>query len=319
MNQWINDVMIVYLLCALPLFLLIGITLACRLRVLQADRRKCGYPAFVAALIVVLVVPWSYASMRTKQRLERLNDYVSLSRFREALQLATVLEEGDGKLRVNGRPISDVRAELNRMVAALEAGVIRPLSRDAGGNERLDRARMLAMLGRADEAVELLIGIEEPLLAAQAANLLGVLSENQEQWDAAAEAFALAHAAWRKLPDSDQTRVGIIEATRGLAFAQRKSGHYDQAAATYRELLALSPTADMHYLLAQFYVDSQDAEAAWSHARQAAELSPANYEQKAMALVNDLQVRQFGCLNVFRSRKSSTLEARLPTPDAGGQ
>lgn len=294
----INDIVIVQVLCALPLLGLIGAALWRRLGALRSDRRGGGFSAMAAAFAVALVVPWTYESARSKQQLEQLGEYVGLSRYREALHLATSLVARDRQLAINGRPLADLAAELQRTVAALEAEVALPLSRGAAGKERLDRARALAMLGRSDNAMELLAGIEEPALAGQAASLLGLVCENQEEWIAAAEAFELANLAWQKLPNSQQRRAGIIEATRGLAYAQRKAGQYGRAELTYRRLLTLSPTADTHFLLAQFYEDTQDARQANVHARQAIALAPAVYQQQGARLINKLRVYQFGCWGV---------------------
>ena len=55
----------------------------------------------------------------------------------------------------------------------------------------------------------------------------------------------------------------------------------------------------MHYLLAQFYEDTQNARQARTHARQAMALAPAMYEQKGAQLINKLRIYQFGCWGVY--------------------
>jgi tetratricopeptide (TPR) repeat protein len=103
-----------------------------------------------------------------------------------------------------------------------------------------------------------------------------------------------------------------LQATTGIAYCQRKSGRYAEAEANYQQVLALSPTADSYYLLAQFYEDTQQAEQARTHARQAMELDPARYGQKGEKLIRKLTVSDFGCLGVFTAENDRSGTSLFP-------
>jgi hypothetical protein len=72
-------------------------------------------------------------------------------------------------------------------------------------------------------------------------------------------------------------------------------GHYARAETAYQQLLALSPTADTHFLLAQFYEDVQRTSLAAEHARRAMALAPERYQQPGEQLLDKLVTLHFGC------------------------
>ena len=86
-----------------------------------------------------------------------------------------------------------------------------------------------------------------------------------------------ATPGWEARPESPARAAGVLRATTGIAYCLRKLGRYAEAEVAYREVLALSPTADSHFLLAQFYEDAQQAGKAREHARRAIELAPDRY------------------------------------------
>ncbi len=87
----------------------------------------------------------------------------------------------------------------------------------------------------------------------------------------------------------------LIQAVTGIAFCQRKLGNKPAAATAYQELLGLAPTADTHFLLAQFYDDTQQAALADQHARKAISLDPARYAERGGQLIDKLRTTQFSC------------------------
>jgi tetratricopeptide (TPR) repeat protein len=89
----------------------------------------------------------------------------------------------------------------------------------------------------------------------------------------------------------------------GVAFSQRKLGHYAEAEATYQEVLSRATTADSHFLLAQFYDDTQQTRKAREHARRAMTLAPQRYQQEGEKLIRKLTVYHFGCFHVFSAGK----------------
>ena len=71
------------------------------------------------------------------------------------------------------------------------------------------------------------------------------------------------------------------------------------SAPTYQEVFARAPTADSHFLLAQFYDDTQQTRKAREHARRAMTLAPQRYQQEGEKLIRKLTVFHFGCFHVF--------------------
>jgi tetratricopeptide (TPR) repeat protein len=109
--------------------------------------------------------------------------------------------------------------------------------------------------------------------------------------------------------------AGLLQATTGIAYCQRKLGHYADAEATYQQVLTLSPTADSHFLLAQFYEDAQQAEKARTHARRAMALAPTRYRQEGEKLIRKLTVYHFGCLSVFTAENDRSNTSLAPQED----
>jgi tetratricopeptide (TPR) repeat protein len=253
------------------------------------------------AAVVALLLPWTYVAARVRHDLDRLGELVALSRVGEARTLANSLLALDAGRTWNGYPLDEVAADIDRTTSELESRVTVPLAGQATAQQRLDRARELAMLGRSEAAIDCLQRVQDPSLAPEAANLLGTICENQNAWDESLEAFTAARLAWQSQPSSAAQAAGLLQAIRGVAYSQRKLGYYDRAEAAYQELLALSPTADSHFLLAQFYEDTQQAEQARVHARSAMALAPDVYGQKGGKLIRKLSVYHFGCLGVHRA------------------
>jgi tetratricopeptide (TPR) repeat protein len=71
--------------------------------------------------------------------------------------------------------------------------------------------------------------------------------------------------------------------------------HNALAEAAYQQLLELDPSADTHFLLAQFYEGTQQAAKAQFHARQAMALAPDRYDQAGQRLIDKLITHHFGC------------------------
>jgi tetratricopeptide (TPR) repeat protein len=253
--------------------------------------------AFSLACIVALLLPWSYAAARVRHDVARFGELIDLSRIGEARTSAHRLLALDAAASWREAPLSRLAADLDRAVRELTQRVVVPLAAEATSDERLERARQLAMLGRTAEAGKVLSSLEGP----EAISLQATIHENQGEWDAALNAYSKARAAWQSQPASAAQASGLITATRGIAYSQRKSGRYAEAEATYQELLALAPTAESHFLLAQFYEDAQHSQQASLHARRAMALAPDAYREPGQQLIRKLQVYHFGCLGVPRA------------------
>ena len=253
----------------------------------------------LAALAAVLL-PWTYVSARVRHDHDKVGELIGQSRVGEARALVQDLLVLNSGANWNGYALSEVAADLERTVGELEGRVAVPLQPHATADERLTRARHLAMLGRSDKAAQIVQTVGGP----EAANLYATIRENEGAWDEALKGYAIARRAWEAQPPSTGRTAGVLHAVRGMAYSQRKLGRYDQAEATYQELLALAPTAESHYLAAQFYEDAQQAEQARVHARAAMAMAPQTYRQQGERLIRKLSVYHFGCLGVYRAESS---------------
>jgi len=277
-----RDVAAVWLACAVPLALALT---HLGQRWWRREPIRAGDVGWAGLAVVVLVVPpWVYAAARQRHVAAELGQLVDQERLGEARTLARHLAAFDPLAEVRETRIDRVVGELDRRVRALEAEAANPATAP------LDRARALAMLGRSGPALDAL----EPLTGPEADSLRGLIHETRGDWPAGVAAYRAARAA---LPTSGQ-------AVRGEAYCLRKAGDYGAAEAAYRDLLALAPTAETHFLLAQFYEDAQQAEKSHHHARQAMALDPRRFRRPGEAMLDKLQTSHFGCLRVFAAEAS---------------
>ncbi len=289
---------------ALRLLSALALVIAGVLVIMTLARRQTsedGATMTVIGIALLCLAPASYVSARNRHDLERVGDYLGQSRFSDAQELIRGLLVLDSQRQWNGQPLLTLAADIEQTVAQLESSVAQTLPPGSTTDQRLERARLYAMLGRSDAALAVLDSIDRPATNADAGNLRGTIHENRGAWEAALSSYASARTAWKAQPASDARAEGLLRATKGIAYCQRKSGRYAEAEATYQHVLALAPTADSHFLLAQFYDDAQHADQAREHARQAMALDPARYQQQGSRLLNKLAVYHFGCLGVFRA------------------
>lgn len=243
----------------------------------------------------LFVLPATYLAARGRHDDARLGELLGQSRLGEARALAARLLALDADANWNGHPLSEVTEELDRVVGVLTARVAAPLAPDATGRSRLERGRQLAMLGRTGEAIETLAEMGEP----EAHNLRGTMLESTAEWRHALEEYKAARLGWESRPPSAERGAGMVRASTGIAYCERKLGRYSEAEGSYREVLRLASTGESHFLLARFYDDTQQAEKARTHARAAMALDPARYRKEGERLIRKLSVYQFGCLGVF--------------------
>lgn len=249
----------------------------------------------VLSFAVLVVVPCVYVGARSRHDLARLGEMLGQHRFGEAQPLASSISLLAPAEELNGIPLSRVTAELGEIVRRLESAVASPEHRDGTGNGRLQRAVNLAMLGRTDEAIETLT----PLARPEAHNVRGMIFQFRHDWHASLQAYQMARQGWDLRAESAERVHGLVQAVKGIALARRYLGQAPEAEAAYQEVLKLAPTADTHFLLAQFYEDAQDAAKSRAHARQAMSLDSKRYQTPGEELIRKLSVFQFGCWGVF--------------------
>lgn len=265
------------------------------------ERPSQGAAQALLALAILLAVPPFYIHARGKHDRQRLAELQDQSRLGEAQALAQALLVLTPDARVRGKPIVLVATELDRVAAELTDQAAKPLASHATDAERYERARILAVLGRTSEALAVLDSSPSLGDSLAAALLRGTIHETRSEWTAELAALSHARELLEEQSPSPERDADLIHAVTGLAFAHRKLGDNAAAAAAYNELLRLTPTADTHFLLAQFYEDTQQARLAQFHARQATQLAPDRYTRPAEQLVNKLRTTHFTCWGLLNS------------------
>jgi tetratricopeptide (TPR) repeat protein len=259
----------------------------------------------VAWLPFALLAPAAYAQSRCDYFEEKLAECLEQHRLGHALALAQRLREYAPAAQVAGVPVSALAAELDRQVRQIEDEIAEPLPPESPPAARLERAKQHAILGDVAAAQAVL----EPLVRADpphplACLRLGTAYESEENWRASREWYEKARNGLAQLGPAPQIQPPLLQATKGVAYTERKLGRYREAEAAYREALALSPSAEMHFLLAQFYEDGQQSAKAREHALAAARLDAARYAAPSQKMLGNLATGHFGCLTTFFGREA---------------
>lgn len=245
--------------------------------------------------VVLAVVPWIYIQARCRHDVDQVAQLMEQSRIGEAYELSSRILRLAPTIPCNERSLSDVQRELAAVVEQVQRRVAQPLPADVGDEQWLARVRELAILGQSAAALKLMAADPRRAGLPEACNLRGTLLETLHRWQPAGEAYAAAKAAWEARSPSLQRQAGLVQALTGIAYAERKQGRYAAAEVAYQQRLALAPTADSHFLLAQFYDDTQRSALARSHARQAMTLAPEQYQRSGEQLLKKLATFHFGC------------------------
>lgn len=260
----------------------------------------------VLLLAIAIVVPEACVDSRVRREHERLQQFRNDGRVAEALAAARSLSEIRPRSRVEtnaGRSISttELVQSLSKRVTALEQRLDR-LAPDGTPETRLRRGRLLGQLSRRPAAIEELKPVPELGTLRQqieACLLLGVLHVDEEQWQIGLNWYrqAMRRASH---PSGQADTDAMTRALKGMGYSYRKLGRYSEAAEAYDALIAIAPTADHHFLLAQFYEDAQESRLARRHAEKAIQLAPTRWRGPGERLIDRLVTRQFGCFHAFR-------------------
>jgi hypothetical protein len=267
----------------------------------------------LVGLVAWILLPAIYIDSRCRHETNHLTALLEQSRLGEARIVVEQLTLLDPERICLGQPLKKLATQVEEDCRGLEKLVATPLSASATDRDHLNRAGQLAMLGRTDEALitlPLLLPIDSPL-AADTDNLRGTIHETREEWSRAEAAYRSAGEGWSRQSASAEQRAGLTQALTGIAYSQRKSGRYEEAEVTYQKLLNLSPNADTHYLLAQFYEDTQQTDSAQTHAQRAMALSPKRYQKSGQELLNKMAIYHFGCLNVSLGQEGTSGSGKL--------
>jgi tetratricopeptide (TPR) repeat protein len=255
-------------------------------------------------LAALIVVPAFYVYVRTESEARRARRLVEESRFGEGRKVLANVLALRPQASLDGARLIDAAARLDEILAQFEERCQTPLAVDASNEVRLARARDLAMLGREGEAASVL---NDPSLddSPAASNLQGAICEARGQWRVARDWYRRSLSLTGSPADRNT-------AWAGLAHCERKLGRLREAEAAYQELLALAPTADYHFLVAQFYDDTQQAELAAQHAGMAVQLAPEQFALPSQQLLSNGLTSQFGCLGAFWRASALSSSQSLP-------
>lgn len=266
------------------------------------ERYQTSTIQWIFALLLLLLVPATYERARCQADAKTAFEYLSQSRLAEAAELLKhcAVLQSDGAF--GGRKFGEVVNELAREIEPLKLRVQPPLSPDASIGQRIERGTHLAILGRSDEAIVLLLPSASSTEFAENSGhqLLGTLYQDRHDWDESLFHFHLGHEHWQNAPSSVHQQAGLLQSLQGQALALRKLGRIEEAEAAYQQLVQLAPSAENHFLLAQFYEDIQETSLATQHAQQAMLLSPAKFRTSGEALISKMKANHFGCFQLFR-------------------
>lgn len=253
--------------------------------------------------ITALLVPSFYIQSRVIEMVTTIDEYLGSGRMGDARVLTREVCILSPWEKMGGMPVGDLARDLDLDCHGIEQSLALMNRRPVHSEEyTYHEARLLTILGRRAAAVRLLEPwTGKPSTSPLTYQLLGNIFQQQENWPDSERQYQRALKAWQKLPRSEQQQAGIVSAWKGIAFAERKRGNYEEAEAAYLSTLSLAPTADQHFLLAQFYEDTQQTTKARDHAQQAMALDAARYGVSGKKLITSLQQQHFGCLNVWRN------------------
>ncbi|MBA4031676.1 MAG: hypothetical protein C0478_12410 [Planctomyces sp.] len=270
-------------------------------------------PAF--ALALALIIPWQLSQQRLQTWSEMLSLRMREGRFVAAGRLMEKMDllAGDAsKTFLSGISAKQLAASIQDCLDRLQT-----LPRDEAG-ALLERAKLHLQLEQFDLAREALAGIpQESGLAPMAASVEGLLHQFAENWLESETAFVrsilmLRHQETQSAAASfPRTATTNLERENwlGAGFAARKQGEVFRAEEHYLQALRLADKetcAQTHFLIAQFYEDSQQSIKSAEHARLAADLNPAEFLLPADQLLRQLKTGHLGCMWIpSRSRSSS--------------
>lgn len=263
----------------------------------------------VCGCLILWLAPMMHIQSRLQYDTRRLIELVEQSRLGEAYALASRVLLLDRAAQTPTGPVTMLMTELERDIQHIESQLQQEPSRQGTSNRQiaLQRSRDFAILGRTTEAISMLQPllvppIEATPFTAEACTLLGTIYETRQEWTESRHWYAQAQSLWKSLDMSAEREAGQVRATKGTAFCSRKLGLVKDAETAWLKVLELSPGADSHFLLAQFFEDTQQTERALLHAEKAMYLAPERYRKDGNRMIDRMQTLHFGCLNVYYQR-----------------
>jgi tetratricopeptide (TPR) repeat protein len=255
----------------------------------------------LCCLTVLTLVPRIYLDARGRYDAEQYFSLRQQSRLGEARSLLKRMLILDPAIQQDGQLLRRDQYELDRTIDSLNRETRTEFSATFSFDQQLQRARQLAMLGRTNEAVKMLLEAPEATYSAEACSLLGTMHENRRDWNSAIRFYGMAENLLRSPPADTSDSAEAYQVAMGSAYCYRRLGRLTEARARYSSLLEINPNADTHFLVAQFFEDIQETSSARHHALEAIQLDPNRYRERGHKLIRKMQTLHFRCLSVYRN------------------
>ncbi|MCI0465112.1 MAG: tetratricopeptide repeat protein [Gemmataceae bacterium] len=282
--------------------------LLCGLAVVVPRTERYGdLPRWAAASLALLVAlagpavytaggggsPYSGASNLLDAQSRKAEELLARARLARAHALVEGLCDLGSTQPLAGELPDAVRGELRQALQAATEAARAPLPARVSSAARVERAQLLAVLDRLDEAERLL----QPLAADEPAAtlLLAAIWQDQQRWEESSRGYRHALVLLGRDPATVPARV---QAYDGLAFNARARQAYREAETIYAEALEQVPQAraHFHFELGRHHHTGGRPGQALHHLETAARLDPTAYGSRASALIQNLTLYTPGCL-----------------------
>jgi hypothetical protein len=233
----------------------------------------------------MLLVPLAYAVSLARDTSRQVEQLLDQGRPVRAIPLLDALC-AVGLGRVDGETPERLRGRLLEQLQTMKSAL--------PGVPVGERARLLAMLDRADESARLLAGQEDP--SSQA--LLASIRQQQGRFDESNRLYHQALTRLGELPSSPVVRGNSRQIYDGLAFNAREQGRPQVAERLYLEALDQLPeeAAHFHFQLGRHYHLGGRPGEALHHLGESARLDTARYGEPVRRLTGELRQQTPGCL-----------------------
>lgn len=263
------------------------------------NRLRISGLAFLAATLPAVLLPPVYVHTKCQHAWKRFYELVDSSRIGEARdQLLVVLRLSPNSTwqgRSAGESFQWIQAEYERIEQTCGQLQQRPVDSQTA----LQQARLLAILGKTELALECLAQSPIADQSIEGNLLRATILETRQQWDAAIECYTNTQKQILDDGTAEDIRDQWTSALRGEAFCRRKAGDYSGSEKAYLRLVQEDPTGENAMLLAYFYEDTQQTDAARRWVREAVRIDPSVTNQ-ARPLWGKLETSHFGCFQAYR-------------------
>lgn len=259
---------------------------------------KKSWSMLLLLVLFAVFVPVAYTDAVADGVRIDLENSLDSGRFALAQRQAWTLSELTPRGMIRDQPLTTLVSELDQTVSRLEAEVRRSLSPRPPISEVGRRITSLMHLDRMEDALRLLNPLaRNPQFRPICLDYQGLCWQRLEQYSKSLDAYQSAVAYWQSQPGSDQKRVSMASAWKGVGFAARRLSDRSLEEHAYRTLVELSPTAESHFLLAQSYSDHQKTKLAAKHSAIAVQLDP-QWRSQSESMLISMSRDHFGCLQI---------------------